>query len=252
MSEPRDQFTGQSKVLKGKSSVSADEKHDYQRLLEGRILDDEFLTAKDKRRLKQPVTQVEPHNIFESHLTKHTIYENETDRKLIRKGVMLRPVGLTVDARLTEMQITAEEDRLGIKLPAPWREVYKHFNGGWTDKLRWGDPNDPRDNDPKAISSSSHEYFALEDVVPLREHMEKEMEGYDWRRLDPRMFAIGGRYDQAMILDYRKGDDPKVGRGFFWEDKADPMEDWEQDDFTQWWPNMRVFFRGLYLQDRVI
>lgn len=251
VSEQRDRFTGQSNILNGRSSVSAEVEHEYQRLLEARIPDDKFLTARDKRRLKQPVTQVEPHNIFQSHLTKHTIYENETDRKLIRKGVMLRSVGLTEGARLTEMQITGEEDRLGIKLPAPWREVYKHFNGGWTHMLRWGDLNDPRVNDPEAICSSGHEYFALEDVVPLRDHMGKEMDGYDWGRLDPRLFVIGGRYSEAMILDYRHGDDPKVCRGFFWRTKADPMDDWEQDDFTQWWPNMRVFFRGLYLQDRI-
>lgn len=252
MSEQRDRFGGQSNVSKGKLSVSVEVEHDYQRLLQARIPDDEFLTAKDRKRLKQPVTRVEPNNIFESYLSKHTVFENETDRKLMRKGVFLRPVGVKPGGRLTETQIAAEEDRLGLRLPEPWREVYKHFNGGWTDRLFWGDPDDPRKNDPEAISSSGHEYFALEDVVPLRDHMEKEMQGHNWRQLDPKLLAIGGRHSQAMILDYRSGDDPKVCRGFFWESKDDPMENWEQDDFAQWWPNMRVFFRGLYLQDRVI
>lgn len=229
-----------------------DTEREYQRLLDDRVPDDEFLTAKDRRRLKQPVTRVQPNNIFDGHLSKHTIYEKETDRKLISKGMLLIPVGVTPSGRLTEAQIATEEDRLAIRLPEPWREVYKHFNGGWTDKLRWGDMNDPRINDPKAIPHSSHEYLALEDVAPLRDLMEKEMEGHDWQRLDPRLIAIACLKSEAVILDYRNDDDPKVCYAFFSEYCDDPLESWEQDEYTRWWPNMRVFFRGLYIQDHVI
>lgn len=233
-------------------SVICQTERDYQILLKARTPDDEWLTAKDLRRLKQPVTRVVPGNIFQSHLSQHTVFEDETDRKLRRKGVFLRPVGLEPGARLTEKQIAVEEERLGIRLPEPWRDVYKHFNGGWTDRLFWGDPGDPRMNDPEAITAAGHEYLALEDVLPLRDLMGREMEGHDWQRLDKRLIAIGCRNCEAMVLDYRDDDDPKVCRAFFSQFSEDPLESWEEDDFTYWWPDMRVFFRGLYLQDRMI
>lgn len=68
---------------------------------------------------------------------------------------------------------------MGLRFPAPWREVYKHFNGGWTDRLFWGDPDDPRIEDPEAFSPAGHEYLALEDVVSLRNLMCNEIEGRD-------------------------------------------------------------------------
>lgn len=229
-----------------------DTEREYQLLLEKRTPDDEFLTAADRRQLKQPVTAAQPHNIFHSHLSKHTTFEKETDRNLIRKGTLLRPVGVKSSGRLTEVQIATEENRLAIRLPEPWREVYKHFNGGWTDRLRWGDLNDPRMNDPEAIPHAGHEYLALEEVAPLADLMEKEMEGHDWQRLDPRLIAIACRDSKAVVLDYRTSDDPKVCCAFFSKYNDDPVESWEQDEDTRWWPNMRIFFRGLYLQDRMI
>ncbi|WP_172794829.1 SMI1/KNR4 family protein [Loktanella sp. 3ANDIMAR09] len=169
-----------------------------------------------------------------------------------RQGVFLRPVGETPDARLTEARIAAQETRLGVRLPEPWRQVYTHFNGGWSDRLYWGDPDDPRLNDPKGIIHAGHEYLRLEDAAPLRDFMVQEMPGHDWQRLDPRLIAIACRDCQAMVLDYREGDDPKVCSVFFSEYVDDPLDGWEQDEFTHWWPNMRVFFRGLYIQDRLV
>lgn len=232
--------------------MDQENERDFQRILEARAPDEEDLSGKDRKRLRQPVNRVRPDNIFTWHLNHHTVFEYETDPKLIRQGVRLRRVGVMPGGRLAEAQIAAHEERLGIRLPEPWREVYKHFNGGWTNDLQWGDLGDPRINDPAPIPQHTHEYLALEDVAPLRDLMMQEMEGHDWGRLDPRLIAIACADTQAVILDYREVDDPRVCCAFFSEYGDDPVESWERDEFTQWWPNTRVFFRGLYLQDRAI
>lgn len=224
---------------------------EFRRLLADRKPDGD-LSPRDRRRLKQPVTRVRPDNIFTSNLSKHTIFEDETDPRLIRKGVYLRRVGTTEGARLTEDQIALQEQRLGIRIPEPWRQVYAHFNGGWVHELWWGDLDDPRDREVEPIAQSSHEYLALEDVAPLRDLMANELPEFDWRSLDPRLIAISCADSQAVVLDYRDGDDPAVWRICFNSYVDDPLEGWQLDEYTFRWPNMRVFFRGLYRQDRII
>ena len=225
---------------------------DFRRRLTARPPEEEDLSRRDRRRLKQPTRQARPDNIFRWHLNQHTVFEDETDPTLVKQGVLLRRVGVTEGGRLTEAQISVQEDRLGLELPAPWGEVYRHFNGGWTNDLWWGDMDDPRMNDPEPIPQQSHEYLALGDVSPLRDLMPEEMEGHDWARLDPRLIAIACAGSQAVVLDYRDGGDPRVCCAFFSAYADDPVESWERDAFTHWWPSMRLFFRGLYLQDRVI
>lgn len=232
--------------------MNKENERDFKRILEARGPDEEDLTGKDRRRLKQPVTRVRPDNIFTWHLNEHTVFEDETDPKLVRKGYLLRRVGVTPGGQLTETQIAGHEKRLGIRLPEPWREVYRHFNGGWTNDLLWGDLDNPRMNDREPIPQRGHEYLALEGVAPLRDLMMHEMEGHSWDRLDPRLIAIACADTQAVILDYRDGDDPRVCCAYFSEYDDDPVQSWEQDELTLWWPNMRVFFHGLYLQDRVM
>ncbi len=90
---------------------------------------------------------------------------------------------------MTDDQIATQEERLGIRLPAPWRNVYKHFNGGWVHTLYWGDMNNPRMNGIEPIPQSSHEYLALEDVAPLRDLLPTEREGLDCSSLDPRLIV---------------------------------------------------------------
>jgi hypothetical protein len=212
---------------------------------------------REQKRLKQPVTRVEVDNLFTWHLNQHTVIEPETDPELIKQRVWQRRVGVKESGRLTEAQIAAQETRLGIRLPMPWRDVYKHFNGGWVDTLYWGDMNNPQGNDIVPIPQSSHQYLALEDVAPLRDLLpieweELEYDVSDFSSLDPRLIAIALAESQAVLLDYRKGDEPRVGLAHFSKYDDDPLASWETDKFTQWWPNVEVFFRGLYLQRRII
>lgn len=159
--------------------------------------------------------------------------------------------------RLSEAQIAGQEQRLGIRLPDPWRDVYTQFNGGWFGTLSWGDMNKPQGHDIIPIPQSTHEYLALEHVAPLRDLLPKEWEkldlgSLDCSKLDPRLIAIACASSQAVLPDYRQGASPRVCMAFFNKYDDDPLAGWETDDFTFWWPNMAVFFRGLYLQDRAV
>ncbi|WP_284775389.1 SMI1/KNR4 family protein [Agrobacterium sp. lyk4-40-TYG-31] len=210
---------------------------------------------REKKQLKQPVTRVDVDNIFTWHLNQHTVIENETDPELIKNRIWQRRVGVKESGRLTEAQIAAHEERLGIRLPLPWRDVYKHFNGGWVGTLFWGDRNNPQNDDIVPIPQSAHQYLALEDVAPLRDLLPVEWEELDLGRLDcsnldPRLIAIACAGSQAVLLDYRQGTSPRVCKAFFSKYNDDPLAGWETDEFTFWWPNMAVFFRGLYLQNR--
>jgi hypothetical protein len=212
---------------------------------------------REKKRLKQPVERAQAHNIFTWHLNRHTMFEDETDPVHIRNGHLLRRVGVNDSGRLTEAQIVAQEKRLGVRLPMPWRDVYKHFNGGWVHTLYWGDMNSPRSNDIKPIPERGHEYLALEDVAPLRDLLPLEWDdpdhgGLDCSGLDPKLIAIACAGSQAVLLDYRQRDEPRVGFAYFSKYDDDPLDGWETNEFTHWWPNMNVFFRGLYLQDRIV
>jgi hypothetical protein len=212
---------------------------------------------REKRRLKQPVTRVELGTIFTWHLNQHTVIESETDPELIKQRVWQRRVGVKESGRLTEAQIATQEKRLGIRLPMPWRDVYKHFNGGWVDTLYWGDMNNPQSNDIVPIPQSSHQYLALEDVAPLRDLLPVEWKDFgdgslDCSNLDPRLIAIALAENQAVLLDYRERDEPRVGLAYFSKYDDDPLDAWETNKLTHWWPNMKVFFRGLYLQNRII
>lgn len=214
------------------------------------------LTDREKRLLKQPVTRVSVDNIFTWHLDQHTVIENETDPELIRQRIWQRRVGVKEGGRLTEEQIAAQEKRLGVRLPSPWRDVYKHFNGGWVDTLRWGDMTNPRIDDIMPIPKSSHQYLALEDAAPLRDILPVEWEELEYgildcSSLDPRLIAIALAGSEAVLLDYRESDEPRVCLAYFSKYDDDPLAGWETDEFTFWWPSMEVFFRGLYLQSRI-
>lgn len=214
-------------------------------------------TNREKKLLKQPVTRVEVDNIFTWHLNQHSVIENETDPELIRQRIWQRRVGVKESGRLTEAQIAAHEERLGIHLPAPWRDVYRHFNGGWVQTLYWGDRENPRIDDLSPIPKPGNEYLALEDVAPLRDLLPVEWEENDYgildgSRLDPRLIAIALGGTQAVLLDYRQDDDPRVCLAYFDKYDDDPLAGWETDRSTFWWPNMQVFFSGLYLQNRII
>lgn len=214
-------------------------------------------TRREKKRLKQPVTRVDVDNIFTWHLNQHTVMENETDPELIKNRIWVRRVGVKESGRLTEAQIATQEARLGIRLPMPWRDVYKHFNGGWVDTLYWGDRYNPQSDDIVPIPQSTHQYLALENVAPLRDLLPVEWEDLDLGRLDcskldPRLIAIACAGSQAVLLDYRQGPSPRVCKAFFSRYNDDPLAGWETDEFTFWWPNMAVFFRGLYLQNRAV
>lgn len=210
------------------------------------------LTRREKIQLKQPVTRVRPDNIFTWHLNQHTVFEEETDPELIKNGHYYDRVGVCGNWCLTESQIAKQEKRLGIRLPEPWREVYKHFNGGWVHTLYWGDPDNPQIDDIEPIPQGNHEYLPLEDVGPLAELLPKDMEGLDGTRLDKRLIAVACYDCQAVLLDYRQSDDPSVCYAFFSPYDDDPLSGWEEDEFTTWWPDIQSFFDGLYLQDRLI
>lgn len=210
---------------------------------------------REAKRLKQPTTRVEVNNIFTWYLDQHTEIEPETDPELIKQRVWQRRVGVKDSGRLTEAQIAAQEDRLGVRLPMPWRNVYKHFNGGWVGTLYWGDMSNPHSSDVVPIPQATHQYLALEDVAPLRERLPAEWEdldqgNLDCSNLDPRLIAIACAGSEAILLDYREGASPRVCKAFFSKYEDDPLAAWETDRSTVWWPNMAVFFRGLYLQNR--
>jgi hypothetical protein len=210
------------------------------------------LSRREKKVLKQPTQQVTPQNIFTWHLNQFTVFEEETDPALVRRGVCYRRVGVTQGGQLIEAATSVQEDRLGINIPAPWRDVYKHFNGGWVHTLFWGDRDNPRIDDIEPIPQSSHEYLALEDVRPLKELLPAQIDGLDCSSMDPRLIALACSGSQAVLLDFREGGEPRICLAFFSSFKGKALERWETDAFTHWWPNMRVFYRGLYLQDRIV
>jgi hypothetical protein len=211
-----------------------------------------LLSRREKKKLKQLVQRATPQNVFTWHLNQFTVFEDETDPALLKQGIQYRRVGVTESGRLNDSAISAQEDRLGIRIPDPWRDVYRHFNGGWVHKLYWGDSDNPRLDDVEPIPQRNHEYLALEDVAPLKELLPSQMDGLDCSRLDPRLIALACCGSQAVLLDFRDGDEPRICSAYFSSFDGDPLETWETDEFTYWWPNMRVFFRGLYLQDRLI
>jgi hypothetical protein len=227
------------------------EKH-FRQIIAARSLSSAVLSRREKTMLKQPVRRVTPQNIFTWHLNQFTRFEEETDPALVTQGVHYRRVGVTAGGQLTDVAIAAQEDRLGLRIPEPWRDVYHHFNGGWVHSLYWGDSDKPRLDDIEPIPQSSHEYLALEDVAPLNALLPTQMDGLDCSRLDPRLIALACSGSQAVLLDFRDGGEPRVCKAFFSSLDDDPLSEWETDPFTLWWPNMRVFFRGLYLQDRLI
>ncbi|MBT2246855.1 hypothetical protein JQK15_25450 [Sphingobium sp. BHU LFT2] len=94
-------------------------------------------------------------------------------------------------------------------------------------------------------------------VAPLHDLLAVEWEELkydvsDFSSLDPRLFAIALAESQAVLLGYREGDEPRVGLAHPSKYDDDPLASWETDQLTHWWPNMEVFFRGLYLQRRII
>ncbi|MBY6049597.1 SMI1/KNR4 family protein [Vannielia litorea] len=207
------------------------------------------MDSRDRKRLRQPTSEVTPEGLFLWHLSEHQVFEEETDPALRKQGVRLRPVGVHPEGRLSETEIAAEEARLGVALPQPWRVIYRHFNGGWNNTLHWGDPEDPRDTEPLALISRS-ESLPLQEVAPLRDLMAPDRPELDLSPIDPRLIAIGYHQSEAMLLDYRAGPDPRVGHAYIDEFSDDPLPTWEEEAF--WWPNMRVYFAGLYQQDRAV
>jgi hypothetical protein len=210
------------------------------------------LSRRERKMLKQPTQTVAPQNIFTWHLNQFTLFEDETDPAYIKQGVRYRRVGVTEGGRLIDTEISAQEDRLGWRIPAPWRDVYLHFNGGWVHTLFWGDSETPRLDDIEPIPQTSHEYLALQDVAPLKVLLPAQMDGLDCSKLDPRLIALACAKGQAVLLDFRDGGEPRICLAYFSSFSNDPLAGWETDEFTHWWPDMRVFFRGLYLQDRII
>jgi hypothetical protein len=212
-------------------------------------------TDRERALLRQPVTPVRPDNIFTWHLNQHSVIETETDPERIRQRIWQRRTGVTAAGRLTEAQIVAQEQRLGVRLPLPWRDVYRYFNGGWVDSLYWGDGDDPRIDDVAPVPEQDHQYLALEDVAPLADILpgiwvENDYGRIDGDRIDRGLIAIALAGTTAVLLDYRAGEVPRVCLAYFSKYDDDPLAGWETDSFTVWWPNMEVFFRGLYRQDR--
>jgi len=176
------------------------------------------------------------------------VFEDEADPLARSKGVRYRCTGTTAGARLSETEICAQEQRLGVALPLPWRDVYRHFNGGTAEGLNWGDVAQPRHGNLLPYPTTCPTFFALQDVMPLGHFAVAEHPKVDIADFDARLIALAWRNDEAIVLDYRDGDDPKVGKLFLDMYTADPLACAERDGF--WWPNMRVFFAGLYLQSR--
>ncbi|MBT2246854.1 SMI1/KNR4 family protein [Sphingobium sp. BHU LFT2] len=150
MTNHRETSSIQQTVQFSVSTEACDTEELFRRVLGDRNIEDESTSnwrrppspvdaRREQKHLKQPVTRVEVGNIFTWHLNEHTVIGPETDPKLIKQRVWQRRVGVKESGRLTEAQIAEQEKRLGIRLPMPWRDVYKHFNGGWVDTLYWGD-----------------------------------------------------------------------------------------------------------------
>ncbi len=85
----------------------------------------------------------------------------------------------------------------------------------------------------------------------MRGVLPNEIKGLDCGALDPRLIAIADADAQAVVLDYRAADEPRVCLAFFSEQGCGPLHGWEQHEATLWWPNMAVFFRGPYRQDQL-
>lgn len=230
--------------------MMADEENLFHSLL-NKIGEDDDLTTREKRQLKQPAYAATPKNIFTWHLNEYTIFEDETGPHEPKQGVLLHRVGVTTEGRLSDAQIARHEARLRVRLPEPWREVYRHFNGGWTSSLRWGERTRPKQNDILAVPSLQSEYLALEDVAPLREHLAASRSDIDTSQVDERLIAIAFCEDggETFVLDYRSSDNPAVGKFYIDNEEDDPLY-YEEEGF--WWPNMSIFFRGLYIQDRIL
>ncbi|WP_171902456.1 SMI1/KNR4 family protein [Sinorhizobium sp. RAC02] len=257
MASHRETSSPQQTIQSSPSSPSKDDTEELFRHLLNQREARADLTDREKNLLRQPVTSVSVDNIFTWHLSQHSIIENETDPELIRRRIWQRRVGVKECGRLTEEQITVQEKRLGVRLPALWRDVYKHFNGGWVDTLRWGDMDNPGIDDIVPVPQSSHQYLALEDVARLRDILPVEWEELEYgildcSGLDSRLIAIALAGSEAVLLDYRESDEPRVCLAHFDKYDDNPLAGWETDEFTFWWPDMEVFFRGLYQQSRIV
>ncbi len=217
-------------------------------LLSG-IAPDVDLSAREKRALAQPAIAATPRNLMRWHDDKYTVFEDETDPVERKAGVRYRRVGTTAGAQLTQAEVALQEARLGVPLPLPWRDVYRHFNGGFASGLYWGDSSRPTRNDILPVPSTRPSFLPLEDVLPLAHFIARDRPELDAKRVDPKLIALAWRNDEAIVLDYRAGDDPRVGKLYINAFDDDPLSIFEQQDAV-WWPNMRVFFAGLYLQDR--
>ena len=65
----------------------------------------------------------------------------------------------SVEAPATEAEIQAAEQKIGATLPAPLREVYPLFNGGWAWELDLYPLNFPPDNSSFALINSNEKYI---------------------------------------------------------------------------------------------
>lgn len=202
----------------------------------------------EMRELKRPTQTARPDNLFARHHDKYTIFENETDPEDRKYGVLYRPVGVKPGGQLSDDQITFHEKRIGFALPHPMRDVYRTFNGGSASHLYWGDKDAPKLND-HSVYVGVDGFLPLEDVGPLGPLLAPERPELDVSVLNNRLIALAVNHAQAFVLDYTKGDDPAVGHIQIWKDTDDPLAELDTD--AVWWPNMAVFFRGLYLQDRI-
>lgn len=215
------------------------------------IEEEEDLSPLDKRMLKRPAFAATPSNILTWHLNQYTVFEDETDPVELKNGALYRRVGVKDGGRLSEQEIAKHEERLGVRLPEPWRDVYRYFNGGSNSDLFWGDRENPKEADLVPMPSLNRQYLDLGSVVPLKLLLQEHLPKLDTRSVDERLIAIAyseGDHE-AVVLDYRTASEPRVGRVLICRDDDDPVELFEEESF--WWPNMRVYFGGLYIQDRL-
>ncbi|MEM9342294.1 MAG: SMI1/KNR4 family protein [Pseudomonadota bacterium] len=152
-------------------------------------------------------------------------------------------------AFLSDEQISGEEARLNIKLPARLRRLYALQNGGSLMDL-WVPARDLDapgvSNGWAAVFSGYNDLTPLTDLSPLKEHIEAyayfEDEPHQFPKGADRMIPLARWYDETLFLDYRDRDEPRVGFG---EIVGDDLRtgDWEAN--ALWWDSFDAFFAEL-------
>lgn len=192
-----------------------------------------------------PNITVTEDNFFQAH---H--FSNQKFRGDIHAGTYK---GTTIDdkAYLSEAQLAAEEDRLGISLPPLLRRLYLRQNGGSAMSLLAQTDVDFHNAEDGWIAVFS----GYDDMVPLTEMRSLKASIGDYAYSDEQpeefpdgcdqMFILAQWYRETLFLDYRKATSPRVGFCDFDNVGVNDLRDPAWEGRAEWWEDFDTFFAAL-------